>query len=114
MSGIVNIPLTLDQITEMQKQYGVDRAQELMNSGEIWNFEGSVGRAADDMIEAGILMLPEEETRDYYGTRIPPRNILKDGTKGTLGNSQRFWKLVEEGDEGATEFVEQFNGFMKF
>lgn len=106
--------LTIEQITELQKEYGLTSAQSLMNSGQIWGFEGSVGRAASNALEAGLLYLPEERTRDYYGTTIPARGDLKDGTKGTLGNAERFWGLVEDGDEGATEFAEEFRNFMNF
>ncbi len=106
--------LTVEQISKLQSDYGLTKAQELMNSGEIWKFEGSVGRAASDMLEAGILMLPEERNQDYWGNTIPARTDLKDGTKGTLGNSQRFWGLVEDGDEGATEYATEFSNFLKF
>jgi len=104
--------ITIERITELQTEYGLTKAQEMLNSGQLWKFEGSVGRAASDMLEAGILVLPEERTTDYYGTTVPARTDLKDGTKGTLGNSQRFWGLVEDGDEGATEYAEQYRDFM--
>jgi hypothetical protein len=106
--------ITLERITELQKEYGLTKAQELLNSGQIWGFEGSVGRATDDMLEAGILILPEKETKDYYGTKIPPRTVLKDGTKGTLGLAQEFWGEVENGSENAIEYVEQYRDFMSF
>jgi hypothetical protein len=106
--------LTLEQITELQKQYGLTKAQELLNSGELWKFEGSVGRDADFMIEKGILMLPKKRTSDYWGTIIPARTDLKDGTKGTLGLAQKFWGEVEEGDDDAINCVEQYRDFMSF
>jgi hypothetical protein len=106
--------MTIERITELQKDYGLTKAQELLNSGQLWKFEGSVGRAASDMIEAGILVLPETRTSDYWGNTIPARTDLKNGTKGTLGNAQRFWNLVAEGDEGATEYAEQYREFMNF
>ena len=106
--------ISIEKINELQENYGLTHAQDMVNNGSIWSFEGSVGRAASDALEAGILMLGEERTHDYYGNTIPARTDLKEGTKGTLGNSQRFWKLVEESDEGATEYVEQYRDFMKF
>jgi hypothetical protein len=104
--------ITIERIQELQSEYGLTKAQTLLNTGDLWKFEGSVGRSANDMIEAGVLMLPETRRKDYYGNTIPARTDLKDGTKGTLGNAQRFWNLVEDGDEGATEFVEQYRDFM--
>ena len=106
--------MTLERINELQKEYGLDKAQSLLNSGQIWGFEGSVGRATMDMLESGILVLPEERTRDYYGNTIPARTDLKDGTKGTLGLAQEFWTEVENGHDTAVEYVEQYRGFMDF
>ena len=102
--------LTLDQITALQKQYGVNEIQEGLNSGEIWKREGEVGRLADCCLDSGLCMLPEHETRDFYGTRIPPRNILKAGTKGTLENCQAFWQKVEDGDYETIEQLESAFG----
>lgn len=100
--------LTLENITKLQKQYGVTKTQDGLNSGQIWCMEGSVGRFADDCLRIGVCMLPEHETRDYYGTRIPSRNILREGTKGTLGNSQAFWQKVEDGDIDCCDFLENY------
>jgi len=104
--------MTIERITELQADYGLTKAQQMLNSGQLWKFEGSIGRTTMDMLEAGILVLPEERTDDYYGNTIPARTELKEGTKGTLGNSERFWKLVENGDDGAQEFVDQYRDFM--
>lgn len=62
--------------------------QRRINAGSIWLFEGSAGREAMDLLEAGYCMLPKRATRDYWGNRIPSRDELKPGTKGT-------WQLVE-------------------
>jgi hypothetical protein len=106
--------LTLERIEELQAEYGLTTAQNLMNSGDIWKFEGSVGRSASDMLGAGILMLPDERKYDYYGTIVPARSEVLDGTKGTLGNAQRFWSLVEDDDYGAIDYAEIFRNFMNF
>lgn len=90
--------LTIEQITELQKQYGMTQMQNLINNGECWKFEGSVGRSAMDMLRSGACMLPEEQHRDYYGNIVPSRNELKNGTTGTLLNSQCFWEQVLNGE----------------
>ena len=36
-------------------------------------------------------------TRDYWGNTVPSRDMLQDGTKGTLGKSINFWTAVEDG-----------------
>ena len=46
------------------------------------------------LIDSGICFLPEHQTSDYYGNKIPSRNVLEDGTKGTIGNCSRFWSKV--------------------
>ena len=104
--------ITIERITELQKQYGLTNAQNLVYSGQIWGFEGSVGRTAMYLLEVGILMLGEEPTRDYYGNGIPARTMLKEGTKGTLGNSQKFWSMVDAGNFDAIEIVEEYLNFM--
>lgn len=90
--------LTVEQITELQKQYHMTDMQEKINSGLCWKLEGSYGRAAMAMLESGACMLPETQHKDYYGNTVPSRNDLQEGTKGTLLNSQRFWEQVENGE----------------
>jgi hypothetical protein len=89
---------TLEQITELQKQYGLDVWQRRINSGSCWTMEGWYGRRAMELIECGACMLSEERQTDYYGSLIPSRNDVKDGTKGSLGNSQAFWQKVIDGE----------------
>lgn len=59
--------------------------QRLINSGEAWQFEGHVGRTAMRLIEAGQCMLGTERRRDCWGTIIPARTDVKQGTKGSRG-----------------------------
>ena len=89
---------TVEQITALQKQYGLSEMQDRINSGLCWKLEGSYGRAAMDTLESGACMLPEVKHNDYYGNAVPSRNDLKPGTTGTLLNCQNFWTKVEEGE----------------
>ena len=98
--------LTLEQITALQKQYGYAEMQEMINSGLCWKLEGSVGRSASAELECGSCMLPEQVRVDSYGNRVPSRNDLKDGSKGTFTNSQEFWQKVEDG-ETFLEYVDE-------
>ena len=90
--------LTIEQIKELQKQYGYIKMQERIEDGSVWKFEGSMGRAAMDCLETGLCFLGEERKSDYYGNTIPSRNDLEAGTKGTLENSQEFWQKVVDGE----------------
>lgn len=56
-----------------------------------------MGRAAMSSLESGICMLPKEPKRDYYGNRIPSRDELQKGSKGTFQNCAQFWQGVEDG-----------------
>jgi hypothetical protein len=89
--------LTLEEITELQKQYGLKQTQDWINSGICWLLEGAVGRHAWDTLESGACMLPNEEHKDYYGNPIPSREDVKATTRGSLENSQLFWQGVMEG-----------------
>lgn len=89
--------MNYQRIKRLQKEYGYDETQEQINSGSIWGMEGSLGRYAMSLLESGVCMLPKSPKYDYYGNRIPSRDELKVGTKGTFQNCARFWERVEEG-----------------
>jgi len=90
--------MNFQSITKLQKIYGFAEMQEMINRGLAWKMEGSVGRQAMALIESGACMLPKSFKVDYYGNKIPSRDVLKAGTKGTYKNSKRFWEAVENGD----------------
>ena len=98
--------MTFNRIKSMQKAYGFDKMQESINSGMAWQLEGSVGREAMGLLESGACMLPKAFKIDYYGNRVPSRDVLKVGTKGTFKNSQDFWQGVEDGRIEIDEFAE--------
>ena len=58
--------------------------QELINSGDAWRLEGSVGRAAMDAIRAGECVLGESGCRDYWGNYVPSRHEVQPGTPGSI------------------------------
>jgi hypothetical protein len=89
--------MNIKKIKLLQSEYGYSEMQDMINSGIAWKMEGSIGRKAMSLLECGACMLPEEMHKDYYGNTIPSREMLKEGTKGTLSNSQRFWQGVEDG-----------------
>ena len=89
--------MTIERITELQEAHGLKQMQDLINSGDAWRLEGSYGRAAMANLESGACMLPKESHRDYYGNTVPSRDMLQDGSKGTLQNSINFWTDFEDG-----------------
>lgn len=62
--------------------------QALIDSGDAWRLEGSVGRAAMDAIEAGVCTLGPTGHRDYYGNYVPAVHEVEEGTKGSLQYAQ--------------------------
>lgn len=94
------------RIKSLQSAYGVDELQNDVNNGSVWKFEGSKGRVTMSLLEDGVIMLPKEPTFDYYGNRIPSRDDLKKGTKGTFQNAVRFWSEV---DNGNIEYIDYLN-----
>jgi hypothetical protein len=84
-------------IKKLQEGYGYDQLQSMIDSGQVWKLNGSYGRMAMSSLESGMCMLPKEACFDYYGNRVPSRDDLKKGTKGTFQNCSRFWSGVEDG-----------------
>ena len=73
---------TIEEDTETTEEdyfYSIQRA---INSGA-WGLQGSYGRAMMDAIEGGFCLLGKQPARDYYGNRIPSRDEVKPGTKGS-------------------------------
>lgn len=57
--------------------------QQLIDSGQAWRMEGSVGREAMALIEAGECTLGEQGHRDYWGNYVPSKHEVQPGTKGS-------------------------------
>ena len=90
--------MNYNRIKKLQNEYGYLEMQGLINSGTAWSMQGSIGRQAMGCLESGACMLPRETYKDYYGNRIPSRDELKKGTKGTYQNCKEFWTKVYEGE----------------
>lgn len=56
--------------------------QRMINAGQ-WGLQGSFGRAMMDAIQSGVCMLGKNAARDYWGNRIPSRDEVRAGTKGS-------------------------------
>ena len=89
--------MTEKKINELQKKYGYDHWQDMISKGTIWGMEGTAGRTAMELLEMGVCYLPKMSHEDYWHNRVPSRNDLQDGTKGTMGNATKFWLTVLDG-----------------
>lgn len=69
---------------ELENDDAVRMFQQMVNDGTAWTFQGSYGRTAMAMIEAGQVALGKVEHRDAYGNHVPSRTQVKAGTKGSV------------------------------
>ncbi len=90
--------MNIKKIEKLQKRFGYDKWQGLIESGRVWSLEGTAGRTASNLLENGVCFLPETSHKDFWGNTVPGRKVLKEGTKGTIGNAENFWEKVESGE----------------
>ena len=62
----------------------VDVYQQLIDSGQAWRLEGSIGRTAMTLIESGKCVLGPVGNRDYWGNYVPACDEVEPGTKGSI------------------------------
>lgn len=72
--------------------------QNAINDGIAWKLQGSFGRAMMAAIEEGSVMLGREPKSDYWGNRIPSRDEVRPGTKGS-----RQYVAARMGEDHAAE-----------
>jgi len=70
-----------EEVSELDFYLAVQRA---INAGH-WSMEGSYGRAMMAAINSGRCLLGPNAARDAYGSVIPSRDDVKQGTKGSIG-----------------------------
>lgn len=68
--------------------------QGFIDNGSAWLMEGSVGRTAMELIEAGVCVLGHEGHRDYWGNYIPSRYEVEPGTKGSVEYAEERGHIV--------------------
>ena len=83
----------LHQINKAQRSLGADFMQGLINNGQAWQMEGSMGRQCMDALRSGMCMLPKKAFTDAYGNRVPSRDELKQGTMGTYVNTLNYYNI---------------------
>ena len=71
----------------------IEALQDMINTGQAWKMEGSIGRAAMNAIRNGDCILGEEGHYDYYGNYVPSRTEVQAGTKGSVEYAR---KMMEE------------------
>jgi hypothetical protein len=61
--------------------------QDLVDSGMAWQLQGSYGRQAQAMIDAGVIKLPQTNAADAYGNKVPTQAEYETG-KGAAATSK--------------------------
>lgn len=82
--------MSVDLQTVLDAQDGDDAALQRMIDAGAWSFEGSMGRAMMAAIEDGRCILGPEPAFDYWGNRIPSRDEVQPGTKGSVEYAARM------------------------
>lgn len=70
---------------ELDEAETLEAFQAAVDSGMAWRLQGSYGRQAMSLIEAGQIALGVVGHRDYWGNYVPSRYEVKEGTKGSVG-----------------------------
>jgi hypothetical protein len=94
MFNLIQCKMSLEELKNLQEQEGFAQLQDWIDSGVAWKMEGSVGRSAMDAITTGVCWLSEHPKLDYWGNRIPSRDEVKSGSKGSLQHSINFYSQV--------------------
>lgn len=66
--------------------------QKLIDNGHAWTLEGSVGRSGMEALENGWCILGLMPKSDYYGNRVPACFEIEDGSKGSVGLAEQYYK----------------------
>jgi hypothetical protein len=78
LADINNIE-TEEDISDVEYYQSIQRA---INSG-MWALQGSYGRVMMEAISYGYCVLGKESATDYWGNKIPSRDEVKAGSKGS-------------------------------
>ncbi len=58
---------------EATEEEVIEGFQAMIDSGAVWQLQGSYGRTAADLIEAGLCQHAVDQHYDYYGSPLPTR-----------------------------------------
>ena len=70
---------------EMSEKEMIKMFQRMVNTGQVWSLQGSYGRGAQSLLDAGLIKYPTKKTYDYYGFLIPVRKKKLKSKVKTIG-----------------------------
>jgi len=80
------------KVRRLQKAHGYRQLQEQIDNGSVWHLQGLMVQQAMSALQSGACMLPKASFRDAYGNKVPSRDELVRGAKGTFQNSNKYYE----------------------
>lgn len=68
---------------ELSEDQAIELFQRLIDDGSVWKLQGSYGRTAMELIQAGRCTLGPIGHRDFYGNYVPSRDEVQPGIPGS-------------------------------
>lgn len=79
------------KIKELQKQFGYDLLQSLINSGEAWRIGGKVTKDCKSALKSGACYLPYHSIKINIFVTVPSRYQVGAKEYGSLQRSKKYW-----------------------
>ena len=79
------------KIQELQKRFGYDLQQRLINTGEAWKIGGNVTKECKEALKSGACYLPYHSIKVNIFVTIPSRYQVKPNDYGSMQRSKKYW-----------------------
>jgi len=79
------------KIQELQKQFGYDLYQSLINSGEAWKSGGTITKRCKEALLTGACYLPYQEYKVNIFVLVPSRYQVGKNAIGSINRSKKYW-----------------------
>ena len=79
------------KMRELQKQFGYDVLQALINSGAAWNSGGSITKKCKAALVTGACYLPYREYVINIFNTVPSRYQVSKNSIGSINKSKKYW-----------------------
>ena len=79
------------KIQELQKQFGYDLHQSLINSGEAWKIGGKITKECKEALKSGACYLPYHSIKINIFVTVPSRYQVGAKDYGSMQRSKKYW-----------------------
>ena len=84
--------MNTSKIYKYQRIYGIDKYQELINTGTAWQVFGKTAKGCLKHIKDGTCILPTTPHKTYWGQYIPSRYEVLPNTPGSFEYVKKFYE----------------------